>query len=750
MKGAKILTLLLAAGMVAGAFAQNYRNRGVWDPTEVYEGSYRLGTGDTVQYGTFPPDDPNGAPLYWWAKWWTQGETPGEFAARGGTSPWVMINSASMPGGQYNWVGWNGQLENTLSPGEAVVPTWKDGAEGAYTLIHDDIGALRWDLDIQPGLDVLADFPQVKTAWGVFVQPATQDEWDGMMQMTIDGHEMVNHSWNHTNAAEQWLWYNPGERIPPAEVVVPRTLTGLTVDPLWPPSSVDGNPTWPNPDQFTVENNVVEVTFGPTYWTGYDPSTSEPLTMTVTPKPGAEKVTLPTGMEVWVLYTKKDTLTGENEGYVAPTGANWMELDFLEEHFPERVNSVVRNDLGRPGWVCMLHLTDPWDEADIDSNVVLSKNIIDEQVYDRIRATGGFGPYFAPNKSTEYYVYPYDSYSEESHGWLEAAGYVGARGGAKSGEPMPGDFFHPYAIDYDAFYIYGGDTSNVINAGGNNPHQLLSLDGMVTAILETNGYMIRELHSVNIVEDWKNINDPLHDGWWGGIPNDLYRDHIEWIDGLITQNRLAVLTPSEAVKYRMVANAVTGVNMSQSGSEYRLTVNADNIADKYKDEISVIVRLNNGVEKLATEYVNGEQQLAGATWEKWPRMAPRKLDAAGTAWSVSINPYLGELKLLPNQDHEGGIRDDVSVARGTRNSAALSGAAFLGMQNNQISLRLPAGNYEAAIYNLNGQVVRNISLTSEGGIVRTSMDASISRGLYLLRVRNQAGDVALQSRIMLK
>ncbi|KMQ49659.1 cell wall/surface protein [Chitinispirillum alkaliphilum] len=153
-------------------------------------------------------------------------------------------------------------------------------------------------------------------------------------------------------------WYNkwafmPGDTIPKSSIF-PMSITGLVVDTLWPPLEVDGNPSWPPPESYTVENDLVSVTFSPTYWTGYDPRYSrysgEPMDITVTPKPGVETITLPNGMQVYVLYTHKDTITGENEGYIAPTGATWMELSWLQENFPERVNSVVTNDLGRPGW----------------------------------------------------------------------------------------------------------------------------------------------------------------------------------------------------------------------------------------------------------------------------------------------------------------------------------------------------------------------------------------------------------------
>jgi hypothetical protein len=257
---------------------------------------------------------------------------------------------------------------------------------------------------------------------------------------------------------------------------------------------------------------------------------------------------------------------------------------------------------------------------------------MDDNIYSKVNS-----PYFPKDFRTSYYVYPYDAYSKVTHDSLKAVGIIGARGGAKSGMPLPGDFFQPYRIDFDAFFMLDPKGETVFP---NNPHQRLSLPGLVERVIKTKGYMIREFHACADVAYWDDANDQSKGGWWGGIPKSLYQEHFEFLQSKIDNHELVVFTPTEAVKYRITANSVTGASISGN----TLTVTTDgSTPDEYKDEISVIVKFDQPYDKMAAIYSDGVR----------PRYAPKKMDDEGKAWSISVNPYYdnGKITLEPNVDH---------------------------------------------------------------------------------------------------
>ena len=209
-----------------------YTNRGVWTSTEKYRGDYKNSQGDTVSYGTF-----NNKTLWWWAKFAADStKVPGKFGSGGDTSPWVLINSlsAAQNNGQstFQATTWNTGLNN-LPAGQAAVPTWRDGATGAYSFTHDDIGAMPFDLAVQPGWDVAKNHPDIKQCWGVYVEKMEEYDWGKAREMITEGHEMFNHSMRHTSAADQWQWFYPDKKVPTHDPAIPAAIRGLTVAGVW-------------------------------------------------------------------------------------------------------------------------------------------------------------------------------------------------------------------------------------------------------------------------------------------------------------------------------------------------------------------------------------------------------------------------------------------------------------------------------------------------------------------------------------
>ncbi|WP_034638358.1 hypothetical protein, partial [Chitinivibrio alkaliphilus] len=706
-----------------------FQNHGAWDPNEEYRGDHTIQQGDTVSHGKF-----EGQKLWWWAKFYASGEQmePGMFAPEGGTSPWVLINSASaIEDGRvsYEWSGWNDDIEQDISPMDAVIPTWRDGAEGAYAFTHDDIGAMPLDLSVKPAIELAKDFPEIKQAWGVFVGEMNQREWDYALEMAMQGHELFNHSMEHTSAAEQWQWFYPGQTIPAHDPSIPEEIRGLTVVGTW--GDPEREPVYPveTPAIAVFESPLVAIE-ATHYWTQNAPSSEIPGTELEDPfgtviepriyaKDGVEEIVLPTGQKQYVKYTYRDESgSGNNEGYIAATGPSWMELSQLDDYGgegywepdspallsepetwdgskqwhgagegtiyeyngtywqslsdapgsdPEEGHENWRHlgdieipffssegtytgrtwssstqhvgeDQGAPAFIAKIFCVAPWEDEEYALNIRDAKDSIDAQVWERIENSG---EYFRRGRRDAHYGYPFDAYSEVTHDSLYQAGYTTARGGAKSGVPTPGDFFHPFRIDFDAFFITRNDWT--VNSAGeefiypNNPHVLMGANEMVDSIISQRGYMIRELHAVADIPDGEWYNDdrpefwPLNTvgagqgGWWGGITVNQLRRHYEYVQERIDDRRLTVFTPTEAVTYRITANATESATVSRNGDNYTLSteLNRPDLDERYWDEISVIVHLEEAVDSLAVQYhtINEEWCPSGS-----PRRRPRQMD----------------------------------------------------------------------------------------------------------------------------
>ncbi len=725
----KVVTLLALITM-SDAIGSEYSYKNEWVEDEIYLGSHSIAKGDTVQYGEF-----NGTPLYWYTKFWTQGDVPGEFGVQGGTSPWVLINSLSYDpnnSNSYEWVGWNGGLENTIQPGDAAIPTWRNGAEGAYTIIHDDIGAMKWNEHILPGLEANRKFPEVKVSWGVYVEKADDVEWRQMRDMVLEGHEMTCHSMNHTSAAEQWQWALQDGTVPATDPSIPEEIRGLTVV------------GFPKPDYSeaagvgtkSISNELVTVTFQEGWGGGIvDPAAYVAGDeITVTPKAGVETITLSTGQKQYVKYTDGGVAdeNGARQGFISAVHAGWYEK-------AESPASWADNG-GMTWFMVKIFCVDKWKSGDYKIQISDSKDLIDEKVYEPL--DGQLGQFFPPNKRTDYYCYPYDAYSETTHDSIEEYGYVTARGGAKSGKPMPGDFFHPYRVDFDAFYMVDPDHATLYPE---NKHSLLTLQGMVDDIIADKGYMIRELHAVSRAP-FESINDNSAGGWWGAITASLYEKHLGYCVDKINSNELTTYNASEVIKYRLTGNAVTEANLQKvEDTVYTLNVTADPILDKYKDDISVIVMFEQGCDSLNVAYTTKDP-----IWGEHPYRMPRKLNDNGTAWSINVNPYLGEAKILLNHKWEGNVvsifDNEISSSSNAAPTAYLTYVA-----SNQLSLALPAGDFKVDIFSANGQLIRRFDLNpADASEIHSVSTANIATGTYFINVHSASSGSILSQSITIK
>ena len=899
-----------------------FRSPAPWSPDIEYRGSHILGEGDTVIYGDF-----NGIPLIWWARFAADGDArPGQMAREGGTPPWVLINSlsaASNPtnigGNVFQAVTWHGG-SNTSNPPvsnigsmQAIVPTWRDAASGTYSITLDDIGSMPFDISVQPAWDLLQreENRDIVMAWGVHVGSMSPNDWRSAIRMVVDGHEMFNHSIDHTSASDNWHIFWPGSRVTMTDPAVPPSVRGLEVLGTWrvharsargtlignrgqpftgnnhfnfgpdawngtitpamiqgttdgssfgnpathmPNGSIwiDGEPDGGQPFTIIAQSEMVTIEW-PAYWTGYDPSANivwddprirvTPNSTMTDPQTGRTldivPVRLAGGQTVYVAYRAFNPdageFTGHQEGFIAATGVQWFEEGALIDNFPHFYNGariqtswtgpvgnctptattgcptnghpgwfITARDMGRPGFVAKLFTREGWDYNARRRNIDTANYIINRNIFEHITTAG---EHFARGRRSSFYGYPFDIFDETLHDWLfkgvnedKTNRFVGARGGAKSGQPMSGDFFHPFRIDFDAFYINNRDWTPQNSNEARfkvpfNPHVLLGLNEMVDEIVRTNGFMIRELHSVSVHSDlhptvtptgipWYDANLPSDlwpintqswqgqrtGGWWGGITKAQMAHHFDHIRPLINDFRLTVMNPSEVVKYRMTRNAFqTNATLSQSGQNWNVALQriagAATVDPIHHEEISVIVNLGARVDSLAVSY---DGTTTNTSDLNSPRRRPRAMNwvngQGASIWSVSINPFATanhSALLIRNgewfgQDVEYNIPDDDEIERpvgiGRTVQRQITAARFAGIRSGQVAVNLAsAGNYTVELFNVQGRMIARTNISALAGVNMTGLRVDhLARNMLILQVRDARGASVLQHRFMLR
>jgi hypothetical protein len=296
---------------------------------------------------------------------------------------------------------------------------------------------------------------------------------------------------------------------------------------------------------------------------------------------------------------------------------------------------------------------------------------------------------------------------------------------------MPGDFFHPFRLFFDAFMMFDAQATTIFPA---NPHEKIGLDAMLDSIIKNKGYMIRELHAVCDLT-FADVNDGTKGGWWGGITKTLYEAHLTKVDAFIDQNKLTTFNASEAIRYRMTANAATAAAIAATGANYTLSVTAGTIPDKYKDEISVIVKLPAACTKMDVKYT-----ATDAVWGNHPRRPPRMLGTDGTTWSMNVNPYLGSAVIYPNTDWTGPVAVPIAVKYGAAAKRSIEPRVFQGYSNGFLILNVNQGNYLVDVFSANGQ--RRMSYAGSADMYKVCLNAiGLAQGCYAIRVQQANGQV---------
>jgi len=76
------------------------------------------------------------------------------------------------------------------------VSTFKNDAEGAYTLIHDDFGG-EWAQGIEQYADTMAFSRGIPFCFALITGQCNEKDWKKVNEMIAHGHQVVNHSMYH-------------------------------------------------------------------------------------------------------------------------------------------------------------------------------------------------------------------------------------------------------------------------------------------------------------------------------------------------------------------------------------------------------------------------------------------------------------------------------------------------------------------------------------------------------------------------
>lgn len=635
-----------------------------------------------------------GHDLHWKAKWWvTQDDEPGTLPDSGGTSGWKLLNTID----PVNDAVWEGCDKTPTSSAQICLPTWMDGAVGAYAMISDDIGAYNDVAGYEKIWQIMGEinameyehfnkYNALRIGFGIQVDKCDGTEWQHLRDCVKKGHEMLNHSYDHTSGAKQWLWFYQNDTTGgPMDEINGFTLAYGDTLPI---SGMCTGPDDAYVSNLSYVSTLMHVGEDMPKWA----SGAIVLNSEYAGKPGTETD--------YFGYKVKDD---GDKRYIQCNGKSW-----IDQH---QVGVLVLDCAARNDGLEIKY--DGWDSGERTLNVERSLDTINLNTYEKLSSEGKLkSKYWPDEKRLEYYVYPYDAFSKETHDFLDSKNYVGARGGSKSPDATPLDFFHPFRTDFDAHF---GDH---LGEYPDNPHQYLTLTHMLGVIIEQKGFHTREFHTVT---DEANLG-------WGAIKPADFRTHVEEVMTKIKAGDLFMYPPTMAVKYRITVDNMT-VSITEDGND-EWTIVPDITLDpqyheRYNDiEISYIVTLPSGF----TPPVGTEMKAKYVSNDEFTRRMSRKLSRRGVqnTWAVYGDPYKGNVKIY---------FDIVSIDESI--SLANSGLSFHGLKNGKVSFIANAGSYSVKLFSINGKLVKSVKGFTKGGLIKTMIsDKNISKGYYILQIKN--------------
>lgn len=676
--------------------------------------------GITVEHGGYL-----GKPLYWIAKWWPEADdVPGLLPDSGSTSAWKLLNSsaAGVENPNPEWLGAD------ITPGsqaKVTLPTWNDGAKGAYAIISDDIGAFNDTTGFEAIVAIAEEanakereyfggYNAIRVGFSVQVDKSDELEWEWMRTQIKRGHEMLNHSYNHTSAAHQWKTFYQDDAVGDTAAEI-HSFTQAYGDTLPISGTIAGYD-----HEYVSHLAYIDVLEEKKLHLGKDVPKWVSGGIVLSPD-GFDKINAP--VERFGNYEVKNT---SDHRYIKANTQNWINKT---QPWVLVLDCAVRMDDAEDPQDEWGKWYDGWDANEFVLNVERARDTIDINVYDKLRDENKLeSMYWPANKNVDFFVYPYDAFDSSTHAYLEENGYIGARGGSKGANSTPLDFFHPFRTDFDAHY---GDKYGTYDQG-TNPHQYLTLEGMLDTIVSQRGFHTRETHTVTTRTDLG----------FGPIAPDDFKKHVTDLMARIKKNDITMYTPTDAVKYRITRDNMS-IDVSESGSEeWKITPTitlANEFHETYRDilltysfTLPTSVNVPEG-KTLRAEYEDG------TLVRRQPWIRP-----GSTVWSVYGDPYKGAVKVT--------IDDPQEVSNILTPGMLKSSKAHLaGIEQGKLQLKLPeAGDYRVDVFTAMGRMVKSqsISVNDANSLAAVEMN-SLAKGVFILNI-TKAGKSLLQKRFLVQ
>ena len=229
-------------------------------------------------------------------------------------------------------------------------------------------------------------------------------------------------------------------------------------------------------------------------------------------------------------------------------------------------------------------------------------------------------------KPVSFFIFPFDYFTPETVGMVQAAGHIGARAGIRD---MTDGYTNPPINPAEPVgpEVQGSDMGLLFDVWPRTYSKYAAfpqkdiLNVHVYNAIEKGGFAVREFHSVSPDE-----NPPENGQGFGPVPIKQYEDHLDFLYTAWKANLVWTSTPSTIIRYR---HARTACKASVANNSISYDTSADDCT-KFATPISVIVKTANDVPGLkATQ--NGETVFT------------RKI--AANTFSVTADPTKGGVEL---------------------------------------------------------------------------------------------------------
>lgn len=515
-------------------------------------------------------------PLRWYTKWWpTAEDEPGTLTQPEG-SAWCLINNSEFtpittgnPLGMQEgnrWVGANSSapkikvkkegllltydtvgtwadspVQNSIDT--SVPTTWKDGAEGAYVMIHEGFGSLPYAPFIKPILDVAKEYSQIKTTLALSVPDMDDAEWEAALSAAIAGHELVVGNSHLTLMNDVFEEFQVGDTIVSSSIkYIPEQFQGAVVG-----------------DEF---GNYVTKTFA-------IPSLDYPNGVSAAPETLWTDITLEVSPD-FGNSGKTITVYGETVPFpgTIKAGAKLWSDEQSKEIPMLRLKTVPA-----------------LPEEKFISYLENCRKEINEKVYSQIVVMT-----IKPAPKCEIYYSGREPLSLAQRAKIKESGFLAALGGwNESRQITPAEFIHPGYINVD-FYDGYDDTINTdeVVYFSQEKEQAYTLSNLPVRAADLKGVVIRGLSGVTS-NMWNSFNESEFSDYlsYRIVETNRLKLHYGELSSLMDAKRIALYTPSELIRSKLFPDSEdgnpvavksgNGVNSSdfrvqQNGSSLSLTV----------------------------------------------------------------------------------------------------------------------------------------------------------------------------------